>query len=39
MRFIFEGEALNENDTPEQLKMGETEEIDAVTEQLGGGLL
>lgn len=37
VRFVYDGETLNDNDSPDTLKMEDNEEIDAITEQLGGG--
>ena len=37
-RFIFDGERVKEDDTPESLEMENGDEIDAMVEQTGGGL-
>lgn len=37
IRFIFEGERVKENDTPEKLGIEDGDEIDAMIEQHGGG--
>lgn len=36
MRFLFDGERLNENRTPKDLNMENGDEIDVVIEQVGG---
>ena len=35
-RFIFDGERLKDEDTPEKLEMENGDEIDAMVEQTGG---
>ncbi|KAJ1675437.1 SUMO protein smt3 [Spiromyces aspiralis] len=39
IRFIFDGQRINPNDTPEDLEMEENDAIDAMVEQLGGSSL
>ena len=36
VRFLFDGERLNENQTPKELNMESGDEIDVVIEQVGG---
>ena len=36
-RFIFDGERLKEDDTPDKLEMENGDEIDVMVEQTGGG--
>ena len=36
VRFIYEGERIKENDTPELLGMEDGDEVDAMVEQHGG---
>lgn len=36
VRFVFEGNTIKDNDTPESLKMNEGDEVDALIEQHGG---
>ena len=36
-RFIFDGERIKDDDTPESLEMENGDEIDAMVEQTGGG--
>jgi len=36
-RFIFDGERLKEDDSPEKLEMENGDEIDVMVEQTGGG--
>jgi len=38
-RFIFDGEKLKEDDSPEKLEMENGDEIDVMVEQTGGALL
>ena len=37
-RFIFDGERLKDDDTPDKLEMENGDEIDVMVEQTGGGL-
>ena len=39
VRFLFEGSALDENKTPENLEMENDTVIDAMVEQTGGGII
>ena len=36
-RFIFDGERLKDDDTPDKLEMENGDEIDVMVEQTGGG--
>ncbi|PNW72396.1 hypothetical protein CHLRE_16g675749v5 [Chlamydomonas reinhardtii] len=38
VRFLFDGERVNANSTPEQLEMADGDVIDCVIEQVGGGV-
>ena len=38
-RFIFDGERIKEDDTPENLEMENGDEIDVMVEQTGGNIL
>ena len=37
-RFIFDGERIKEDDTPENLEMENGDEIDVMVEQTGGNI-
>lgn len=38
LRFLYEGERITDTDTPASLDIGETDVIEAHTEQLGGAV-
>ena len=38
-RFIFDGERLKDDDTPDKLEMENGDEIDVMVEQTGGGFI
>lgn len=37
LRFLYEGDRIADNDTPESLGMEDEDEIQALTQQVGGG--
>jgi small ubiquitin-related modifier len=39
IRFMFDGERINENDTPEKLEMEDNDTIDVFIQQVGGGFV
>ncbi len=39
VRFIFEGQRINQNKTPKDLNMIDGDQIDVMDEQIGGSLL
>jgi len=38
LRFLYDGNRINGNDTPEQLEMEDEDTIDVMIQQLGGGV-
>jgi small ubiquitin-related modifier len=38
LRFLLDGERINEDDTPKMLELEDQDQIDCVLEQSGGGL-
>jgi len=38
LKFMYNGQRVNANDTPEQLEMEDDDQIDANLQQIGGGM-